>query len=84
MSNNTTKTDAEMNPAYKEDNAEEGRRLRSRRVTKTAINKKIKSCREVPLEIKIEKGNNLRIFCSTIAFEKWKIIIEKQLLAIMY
>ena len=77
MSNNTTKTDAEMNPAYKEDNAKEGRRLRSRRVTKTAIKKKIKSCREVPLEIKIEKGNKLRIFCSTTAFENIrKIIIE--------
>ena len=50
---------------------------------KTAIKKKIKSCREVPLEIKMEKGNNLRIFCSTTAFENRKIIIN-QLLAIMY
>ena len=41
---------AEMKPAYNEDNAEEGRSLRSRRVNyvneKTAIKKKIKSCRE--------------------------------------
>ena len=44
---------------------------------KTIIEKKIKSCREVPLEIKMEKGNNLRIFCSTTAFENIrKIIIE--------
>ena len=31
----------------------------------------------MPLEIKMEKGNNLRIFCSTAAFENIrKIIIE--------
>ena len=31
----------------------------------------------MPLEIKMEKGNNLRIFCSTTAFENIrKIIIE--------
>ena len=70
-----------MKPAYNEDNAEEGRSLRSRRVNyvneKTAIKKKIKSCREEPLEIKMEKGNNLRIFCNTTAFEIMrKIIIE--------
>ena len=59
MSNNTTKTEmvVEMEPAHKEDNVE-GRSLRSRRVNytineKTAIKKKIKSCREVPLEIKM-------------------------------
>ena len=83
MSNNTTKTEmvVEMKLAYKEDNVGKGRSLRSRRVNytineKTAIKKKIKSCREVPLEIKMEKGNNLRIFCSTTAFENRKIIIE--------
>ena len=83
MSNNTTKTEmvVEMKSSYKEENAGEGRSLRSRRVNytineKTAIKKKIKSCREVPLEIKMEKGNNLRIFCSTTAFENRKIIIE--------
>ena len=83
MSNNTTPTEmvVEMKSAYKEDNVGEGRSLRSRRVNytineKTAIKKKIKSCREVPLEIKMEKGNNLRIFCSTTAFESRKIIIE--------
>ena len=85
MSNNTTKTEmvVEMKSSYKEENAGEGRSLRSRRAMnytineKTAIRKKIKSCREVPLEIKMEKGNNLRIFCSTTAFENIrKIIIE--------
>ena len=84
MSNNTTKTEmvVEMKSAYKEDNEGEGRSLRSRRVNytineKTAIKKKIKSCREVPLETKMEKGNNLRISCSTTAFENIrKIIIE--------
>ena len=55
MSNNTTKTEmvVEMKSSYKEENAGEGRSLRSRRVNytineKTAIKKKIKSCREVP------------------------------------
>ena len=47
---------------------------------KTAIKKKIKSCREMSLEIKIEKGNNLRIFCSTMLWKHHgntrKIIIE--------
>ena len=83
MSNNTTKTEmvVEMKSSYKEENAGE-RSLRSRRVLnytineKTASIKKKKSCREVPLEIKMEKGNNLRIFCSTTAFENRKIIIE--------
>ena len=45
---------------------------------KTTVKKKIKSCREVPLQIKMEKGNNMRIFCSTTAFENIrKIIAEK-------
>ena len=73
-----------MNPGNtdKEDNAEKGRSLRSRRVNytineKTATKKKIKSCREISLQIKMEKGNNLRIFCSTTAFENIrKIIVE--------
>ena len=44
---------------------------------KTAIKKKIKSCREVPLQIKMGKGNNLGIFCNAAAFENIrKIIIE--------
>ena len=44
---------------------------------KNSNKKEKKSCREVPLEIKMEKGNNLRIFCSTTASENIrKIIIE--------
>ena len=83
---NTTKTELVAGMKWgnteKEDNAQEGRNLRSRRVNypinkKTAVKKKIKSCREVPLQIKMEKGNNLRVFCSTTAFENIrKIIIE--------
>ena len=85
MSNTTkTKMVAEMKQGNtgKEDNAEEGRMLGSRRVNYTinekwAIKKKIISCREVLLQVKMEKGNNLRIFCSTKAFEDIrKIIIE--------
>ena len=41
-----------------------------------AIRKKIKTCYEEPLVVKLEKGNNLRIFCSTTAFEGVKQIIE--------
>ena len=84
MSNKIAKTEMviEMESAHKEDNAGKGRSLRSRRVNytineKTAIKKKIKSCREVPLEIKMEKGNNLRIFCSTAAFENIRKIITE-------
>ena len=68
MSNITnTEMVIEMKPADKEHNAEQGRSLRTRTVNytineKTAIKKKIKPCREVPLQIKMEKGNNLIIF----------------------
>ena len=42
-----------------------------------AVRKKnIKTCNEKPLVVKLEKGNNLRIFCSTAAFEGVKQIIE--------
>ena len=41
-----------------------------------AVRKKIKTCNEKLLVIKLEKGNNLRIFCSTTAFEGVKPIIE--------
>ena len=37
---------------------------------KAAIQKKIKSCKDQSLVVKMEKGNNLRIYCSTTAFEK--------------
>ena len=61
---------AEIKPGNtgKEDNTEKGRSLSSRRVNytiniKIAIEKKIKSCREEPSQIKMEQGNNLRISC---------------------
>ena len=84
-SDNTTTIEmvVEMKSPYKKDNAGEGRCLRSSRENytineKTAIKKKIKLCIEVPLEMKMEKGNNLRIFCSTTDFENiQKIIIER-------
>ena len=37
---------------------------------KAAIQKKIKSCKDQSLVVKMEKENNLRIYCSTTAFEK--------------
>ena len=66
----------------KEDNAEKRRNLRSRRVNytindKTAIKKKIKSCRELPLQIKMEKENNLRIFCATKYYQQLLKTLEK-------
>ena len=41
-----------------------------------AVRKKIKTCNEKPLVVKLEKRNNLTIFCSTTAFEEVKQIIE--------
>ena len=75
---------AEIKPGNtgKEDNTEKGRSLSSRRVNyttniKTAIEKKIKQCREEPLQIKMEQGNNLRISCIITAFKNIrKLIIE--------
>ena len=37
---------------------------------KAAIQKKIKSCKDQSLVVKMEKRNNVRIYCSTAAFEK--------------
>ena len=57
----------------------------SRMITRTArfslneeaaVTKKIKTSNEELLVVKLEKGNNLRIFCSTTAFEGVKQIIE--------
>ena len=54
-------------------------------ITKTArfskneeaeVRKKIKTCNEEPLVVKLEKGNNLKIFCRTTVFEGLKQIIE--------
>ena len=41
-----------------------------------AVRKKIKTCNEEPLLVKLEKGNNFRTFCSTTAFEGMKHVIE--------
>ena len=41
-----------------------------------AVRKKIKTCNEKPLVVKLVKGNNPRIFCSTTALEGVKEIIE--------
>ena len=82
----TTETEmvAEMKTGKtdKDNNAGQWRSLRSRRVNykineKSSRKKKFKLCREVPLPINMEKRNNVRIFCSTTAFENIrKIIIE--------
>ena len=67
------------------ENSEESYEDSRRMITKTtrfsmneeaAVRKKIKTCNEEPLLVKLEKGNNLRIFCSTTAFEGVKQIIE--------
>ena len=42
----------------------------------TAVRKKIKTCNEEPLVLILEKENNLKVFCSTTAFEGVKQIIE--------
>ena len=44
---------------------------------RTAIQKKVKGCKEQPLTIKIERGNDLRILCSTAIFEATRKIIEE-------
>ena len=41
-----------------------------------AFRKKIKACNEEALVLKLEKGNNLKINCSTTVFEGMKEIIE--------
>ena len=41
-----------------------------------ALRWKIKICNEEELVLKLEKGNNLRIFCSATAFEGVKETIE--------
>ena len=42
-----------------------------------AIDKKIKACNNEPIQIKMEKGNNLRVYCSAVAFEGVRGILEK-------
>ena len=52
------------------------RTARFRKNEETAVRKKIKTCNEEQLVVKLEKRNNLRIFSSTTAFEGVKQIIE--------
>ena len=44
-----------------------------------ALTKKIKSCRQETLVVKLEKGNNIRIHCSTTAFETVRKLIWSQI-----
>ena len=44
-----------------------------------ALTKKIKSCRQETLVVKLEKGNNLRIQCGTSAFETVRKLIGSQI-----
>ena len=44
---------------------------------KIAIDKKIKACNNEPIQIKIEKVNDLRVYCCAIAFEGVRRILEK-------
>ena len=43
------------------------------------VRKKIKTCNEEPLVVKLEKGNNLRVFCRATAFEGVKRSLKRQL-----
>ena len=44
-----------------------------------ALTKKIKSCRQDTLIVKLEKGNNLRIHCSTTALETVRKLIASKI-----
>ena len=46
---------------------------------RVALTKKIKSCKQETLAVKLEKGKNLRIHCSTTAFETIRKLIESQI-----
>lgn len=45
---------------------------------KIAIEKKIKPYQNKPIQIKMEKGNNLRVYCSAVAFEGVRELLEKK------
>ena len=64
-----------------EESYEDSRRMITRRARfsmneEAVVRKKIKAYNEEPLVVKLEKGNDLKIFCSTTAFEGVKQIIE--------
>ena len=44
---------------------------------KIATDKKMKACNNEPIQIKMEKGNNLRVYCSAVVFEGVRGILEK-------
>ena len=44
---------------------------------KIATDKKMKACNNEPIQIKMEKGNNLRVYCIAVAFEGVRGILEK-------
>ena len=77
--------DVVVNRKEVSENSEESYEHSRRMITRTArfsmdeeaaVRKKIKTCNEEPSAVKLEKGNNLRIFCITTAFEEVKQIVE--------
>ena len=67
-------------------NSEEGDEDSRRMITKTtrfSMNEEVaernETCNEEPLVVKLDKGNNLRIFCSTTAFEGVKETIKSKI-----
>ena len=66
----------EVNANQVNQNIEKDEKYTRRMNKETALRKKIKICNEEALVLKLEKGNNLRIFCSTTAFEGMKEIVE--------
>ena len=70
------KINEEVNANEVDQNIEKDEEYARRMNKETALRKKIKTCNEEALVLKLEKGNNLRIFCSTTAFEGMKEIVE--------
>ena len=53
------------------------RTARYRNNEKTGIDKKSKTCNNDPIQIKMEKGNNSRVYCNAVAFEGVRGIPKK-------
>ena len=77
--------DVVVNRKEVSENSEESYEHSRRMMTRTArfsmdeeaaVRKKIKTCNEESSAVKLEKGNNLRIFCIATAFEEVKQIVE--------
>ena len=75
MKNNSSKI--EKNDIISVESKIMTRTTRYRINEKIAIDKKIKACNNQPIQIKMEKGNNLRVYCRAVAFERVRGIIEK-------